>query len=828
MLSADAWNRLVELFGQATDLPENERIRFIHAQTADDPVLQRELLALIAADADTDATRRLREPVQRAAEVLLQAAEAEVIAGTRFGPWSVERMIGAGGMGQVYLAQRADGAYAREVALKLVSAPALSGRRHAHFEYECRLLAHMQHPAIAQIHDAGTDPEGRAYLVMEYIQGQPITEWCDQHGASLRQRVELLAKVAEGVQHAHQKGVIHRDLKPANVLVGSVDGQPMPKIIDFGIAIEAEAAQTGSGGGTPGYMSPEQSLPDSDVDARSDVYSLGAILYQLACGSCPDGAALQRPSQYLQGLAPQRQAQLASTRGSTPARLRRELRDGLDAIALKALRPARGERYASVSLLLEDLRRWLRHYPPQAAGRTRLLSLRKFARRNRLMVGAAAVVGLVLLAGLAVTSWSLHEARQEAARATVSSRFLASVLDSMDPAMADGLDRTLMLRVLDDASRRAPRDLAAHPDILADMQLIIAINQITLDEYPRAIGHLQSVRALADQHPGLLERQRLRALQILGDAYIVNGTHAQAEAVLQEGIAKASAGGADHYRLGADMRSRLAWVWFQQGRVQPALHLARQALDALDRSGPADDQQRLDAAKRYANMLSTSGDYPQSIALMDEVVQRRTRINGPDHALTLVARRDLVTTRLRMRDFAGAEPELRQLLAAYERMYGVDNAYPMGVRGMLGSALREQGKVDEAGPYYRASMEWSAKRYGPESMSTLVARHNHANWLLAAGQARQSRDEQKALLALADRNLGRANHVTAEVLRGLAEAELVLGQSGNALLHANAALQAMRQVYGDQHEGALRDARSTLQKVQAAGDGTAAVGSGAD
>lgn len=827
MLSTEAWARLVELFGQATDLPENERIRFVHAQTADDPALRRELLALIAADAATDATRRLREPMQRAVEVLLQAAEAEVIAGTRFGPWSVERMIGAGGMGRVYLAQRADGAYTREVALKLVNTPALSARRYAHFAYECRLLAHMQHPAIAQIHDAGTDPEGRAYLVMEYIQGQPITAWCDQHQASLRERVALLARVAEGVQHAHQKGVIHRDLKPGNVLVGSVDGQPAPKIIDFGIAIEAEAAQRGSSGGTPGYMSPEQSLPDSDVDARSDVYSLGAILYELACGSCVDADALQSPSQHLQGLAAQRQEQLASARASTPARLRRELRDGLDAIALKALRPARGERYASVSLLLEDLRRWLCHYPPQAAGRTRLLALRKFARRNRLMVGAAAVVGLVLLAGLAASSWALHEARQEAARAKVSSRFLASVLDSMDPAMADGLDRSLMLRVLEDASRRAPHDLAAHPDILADMQLIIAANQIKLEDYPRALAHLQSVRALADQHPGL-QQQRLRALQILGDMHVVNGKLAQAQAVLQEGIAKADAGGPGHLRLASDLRSRLAWVWFQQGRAQQALQLAKQALDALDRMGPADDQQRLDAAKRYANMLSTSGDYPRSIALMEDVVQRRTRRNGPDHALTLVARRDLVTTRLRMRDFAGAEPELRQLLAAYERMYGADNAYPMGVRGMLGSALREQGKVAEAGPHYRASMEWSAKRYGAESLSTLVARHNHANWLLAAGQAGQSRDEQKALLAIADRSLGRANHVTAEVLRGLAEAELALGERGSARLHASAALQAMRQVYGDQHAGALRDARATLQKVEAAGTGTVAAGAGAD
>ncbi|WP_303748021.1 serine/threonine-protein kinase [Stenotrophomonas pigmentata] len=826
MLSAEAWSRLVELFSQATDLPESERIDFAYAQTDDAPELRQELLALIAAD--EDATRRLREPLQRAVEVLLQADEANIAAGTRFGPWSVQRVIGVGGMGRVYLAQRADGAYEREVALKLVRSQALSERRHLHFEYECRLLAQMQHPAIAQIHDAGIDPEGRAYLVMEYIQGQAITDWCDQHALSMRERVELLVKVAEGVQHAHQKGVIHRDLKPGNVLVCSVDGQAMPKIIDFGIAVEAEGAETSGAGGTPGYMSPEQSLPGSDVDARSDVYSLGAMLYELACGARAGAPLLQEPSQQWRNLTPERQQQLAAARGSKPAQLLRDLRDGLDAIAIKALRNERADRYASVSLLLEDLRRWLRHYPPQAAGRTGLLALRKFVRRNRLMVLAAAVVVAVLLAGLVATAWSLREARQEAARAKVSSGFLASVLDSMDPAMAEDLDKTLMLRVLEDASRRAPQDLSAYPDTLADMRLIIAINQIVLGEYDRAIDHLEAIRKLADKHPGVLELQRLRALQVLGDAYVGSDRYTEAQAVLDEGIAKARAGDPAHLWLAYDMQSRLSWVRFVQGKAPEALALAKEALDGFIRIAPADDQQRLDAVKRYANLLSTSGDYTQSIALMDDVVRRRTHINGLDHPLTLVARRDLVTTRLRMRDFAGAEPELRQLLAAYERIYGPDNGYPIGVRGMLGSALREQGKVQEAGPHYRATMEWNARRFGPESQSTVVARHNHANWLLAAGQASASRDEQRALLAIADRSLGRANHVTAEILRGLAEAELAMGERINAHEHASAALAAMREVYGDQHEGALRDVRATLQKVETAAESVVPVLGGAD
>ncbi len=833
MLSVEAWSRLAELFGQATDLPEAERLDFVHRQTLDDPVMRRELLALLAADAD--ATRRLREPLQRAAEVLLQASEvlwqpseAEIVAGTRFGPWAVQRMIGHGGMGRVYLAHRADGAYEREVALKLVRTTALSMRRHAHFEYECRLLAQMQHPAIAQIHDAGIDADGHAYLVMEYIQGQPISEWCDQHALDMRQRVELLARVAEGVQHAHQKGVIHRDLKPTNVLVGSVDGVALPKIIDFGIAMETEGKELSRGGGTPGYMSPEQSQPGADVDVRSDVYSLGAILFELACGIRRDAAPASSPARYLHGLPVARRRQLAAARGSTPAHLRRAFDDGLDAIVQKALQPDRGDRYASVSLLLEDLRRWLRHRPPHAAGRARLLAVRKFAQRNRLMVGAGLIVAAVLVTGLVTIAWSLREARQEAARAKVSADFLSSVLGSMDPAMAEDLDKTLMLRVLEDATRRAPRDLALHPDILADVELIIAGNQVVLENLDAAITQLESVRVLADRHPGKLDLQRLRALQVLGDAYVAKDQHTQAQAVLEEGIARARQGDPAQRWLMYDMQSRLAWVWFVKGRAADATRLAREALEGFTRIAPADDQQRLDAAKRYANILSSSGSYAASLAVIDDVVQRRIRINGLDHPLTLVTRRDQVTTRLRMREFAAAEPELRRLLAAYRRMYGEDSAHTANVRGMLGSALREQGKVQEAGPHYRAAMEWNTRRHGPESLSALIARHNHANWLLAAGHATQSRDEQRASLAIAERTLGHINHVTAEVLRGLAEAELVTGERSRAHGHAVAALEIMRELYGDAHEGALRDVRQTLQKVEsAAAAGTPSTAAGA-
>ncbi len=819
MLNADAWNRLTELFHRATELPESERITFVHSQAGDDPELQRELLALIAAD--TDATR-LHAPLRRVVETVVRASDPDVAPGTRFGPWAVERMIGSGGMGRVYLARRADGAYEREVALKLVRAAALVDvRRHGHFEYECRLLAQMQHPAIAQIHDAGVEADGHAWLVMEYIHGQPLSRWCDENTLDLRQRIELLVKAGEGVQHAHQKGVIHRDLKPGNILVAEVDGQPLPKIIDFGIAMETEGTTETVGGGTPGYMSPEQADPGSGIDARSDVYSLGALLYELACGSRPESSALVAPSQYLRAQPVPRQRELAALRSSTPGRLRRELRDGVDAIALKALQPERAARYASVSSLLEDLRRWLSHYPPHAAGPARWLALRTFVRRNRLAVAASCMVAVALVAGLAATAWSLREARQEAARAKVTSEFLASVLDSVDPAISQDLDKTLMLRVLDDASRRASRELAAYPDILADMELLIGINQNHLAEFGPAVAHLQAVRELAGRHPDRLEFQYLRATQVLGDALVGAGKHKEADALLAEGIERARSGKPEHLWLAHDMQSRRAMVLIDLGLPDAALREARAAEEGLARLLPADDPYRLDAEKRLANVLSSTGGQRQAIAMLRDLVQRRARLEGPDHPLTLVTRRDLAIAYLYQRDFAAAEVQLQQVVGAYRRLYGENNSYTAFARGMLAGALRQQGKLEESGPHYRAAMEWSIAHSGPESLDTLVNRHNHANWLLAAGRTRESQQEQRALLEIAERTLSRDHPVTAEILRGLAEAELALGDIVGARVHAQAALAAMRAVYGDGRDDPLRSVRETLAKVEDAGKNAA-------
>ncbi|MGE0141906.1 MAG: bifunctional serine/threonine-protein kinase/formylglycine-generating enzyme family protein [Planctomycetota bacterium] len=403
-------DRLLELFDRAAELPIDEQAAFIDRECGAASRLRVELTRLLRGLSGEDALARVQPGLP-------------LSPGSRIGPYRLQRKLGEGGMGEVYAAEQLE-PIARSVALKVIKPGMDSAQVVARFAAERRTLAHLAHEHIAQVLDAGTTADGRPYFAMELVDGATITDYSDRHALSTRARIELVLGVCEGVQHAHQKGIVHRDLKPSNILVTERDGRPVPKIIDFGIAraiagsLAQHTLQTMAGQvvGTLDYMSPEQADPTgADIDTRSDIYSLGVVLYELLAGLLPfeHGTAAEVPLAEIQRVIREvdpptpstrlrrhsGSATAAAPRRSTDERtLIRQLSGDLDWICLKALEKEPARRYASASELAADLRRHLADEPVLAGPPSALYRARKFVRRNRgsVLAGAAILAALVL------------------------------------------------------------------------------------------------------------------------------------------------------------------------------------------------------------------------------------------------------------------------------------------------------------------------------------------------------------------------------------------------------------------------------------------------
>ncbi|HSR50010.1 MAG TPA: serine/threonine-protein kinase [Acidobacteriota bacterium] len=492
MMDKERFRRIEELFHQVRVLPPEDRATFLDRACGDDLELRAEVDSLLA-HSDDD-TRQLEihatpqphaeaaphdveggdrsqddpsSPDDRTLSPLPRRGSVPEQPGTRIGPYKILERIGEGGFGTVYMAEQTD-PVRRKVALKIIKLGMDTRQVIARFEAERQALALTDHPNIAKVLDAGATESGRPYFVMELVRGMPITEYCDQNKLSARERLELFIPVCRAVQHAHQKGIIHRDIKPSNVLVTLHDGQPVPKIIDFGIAKATKGSLTEKTLftefrqfiGTPAYMSPEQAeMSGLDIDTRSDIYSLGVLLYELLTGATPlDSDRLRKagygeilrlirdeepvtPSVKVSSLGDSAR-QVATRRRSEPGALSKLFRGDLDWIVLKAMEKDRKRRYQSASELAEDISRHLKNRPVSAGPPSTLYRLTKFVRRHRAAVSAAAVVMLALVAGLTLATAGFLQASRER-NAAEQARLEARAEAQRSQAISDFLERIL-------------------------------------------------------------------------------------------------------------------------------------------------------------------------------------------------------------------------------------------------------------------------------------------------------------------------------------------------------------------------------------------------
>jgi tetratricopeptide (TPR) repeat protein len=728
------------------------------------------------------------------------ASGAEVQPGLRIGPYQLTRSLGAGGMGEVWLAEQLQ-PVRRPVALKLMQRQLLNPLAEAYFEVERQALARMDHPAIAKVYDAGRTPDGHPWLVMEWIDGQRLLSWSREHRPDLPTRLRLMAALA--------RGVLHRDLKPG-------------KLIDFGIALGLDAGPTSPGDthtyeavGSGAFMSPEQRAGVSEaIDPRSDVYALGMILL---CLLLPEArlSALGDDSDDATRLRLRIDAALATGRGRSEPLLSALPRPLLQVLRC-ALAPRQAERYASAEALALELDRFLDRRPLAAMGNGRLYRLGLFLRRNALASGALTAIVLALSAGLSFALYGLREARSEAERARHMSGFMADVLTGVDPQYAQGLDRTLLSRILEDAAERADRQLAGRPDALAEVLGVLGSTFANAGDQARGIellrrGQALSVSALAPSHP-----VRLRLARRLGDVLALNGEAKEAEALVREAMTGMRHTDESYPLAGPDLRLTLAWALRDQGRFEEALAETRQArrelaaLPAVD-----DDPDPLTAAYVEQVILSDLGRAGEAEAILQPLLARHVAVFGDAHPRTQRLSNSLGVLLLQQRRYVEAEPVLRRSLEAAEKIYGASHAAALIAVGNLAGSLRQQGKIEESGPYYRRALEGYVGLYGEAHPRSILTRANLGNYELSAGDAAASLQSHLHARELALEQFAPEHPVIEETHFGAGKAHAALGNWVDAKVELERALQLRTARLPAEHPG-ISDVLAELDKVRAA------------
>jgi serine/threonine-protein kinase len=746
---------------------------YLDQACATDPTLRSEIDRLLRSlEEDTDLAG---EAVRAGAlDAVLSAGPAEI--SDRVGSYRLLRRIGFGGMGAVYLAERADEQFQQRVAIKLVRQEA-GGRADLlrRFRMERQILAGLEHANIARLLDGGVTTAGVPYLAMEYIDGVPIDEYCSKRQLSLRGRIELFRIVCSAVQYAHRNLVIHRDIKPSNILVAA-DG--VPKLLDFGIAKLLKAPSAGQTMTltrpaervmTVEYASPEQ-IRGEQVTTATDVYALGVVLYELLAASRPFSAGPDpTPHSYLElqrricEAPPTRPSTLAAKAGRDQARA---LKGDLDNIVMKALRKEPEDRYSSVEQLSEDLRLYLDGFPVLASQGSRRYRLGKFVRRHRYAVAGGSLFALTLAGfgiGMAVLAARIRterdHARVESARSAQVSAFLQDLFLSSDPYQSKG-DTAAARRLLDEGAKRIARDLQGQPAVAA------------------------------------------RILSTIGQAYQNLGLLGDAEKTFRDGVrAEEQANGRDSLPV-ANMERQLADVERQRTNLAAAEADLRHALAVLTKVAPPNDMRLAHTLNNLALVLQTRGQAAEAEGLSERAAAISSQYPGEIRE-TLAMMSNLGSELSDCGRYAEAEKVLREVLARRRQLLGEDHPQVQLSKVRLGFLLARRGKYTEAEPLYRDALEHYGRLWGEHHIQTLAAMNNLALLLADTGRAKEAEALFRHLLEVARPTLGETADVAmwSSNLAGLLTDNGRLAEAGELFQKS---LAICREKLG---EGSVREAR---------------------
>ncbi len=813
-MEPERWRRIQEIFEASAELPPDERDGYLSAAAGDDHELRGEVESLLAAD---DEGRQFLEQPALPGRIsqLLADGEARLPEGN-IGPYRPLRKLGEGGMSRVYLAVRDDDEFKKLVAIKLIRSGLRSEDLLHRFRTERQILAGLDHPNIARLLDGGSTEDGLPYFVMDYIDGTPIDEYCDRQRLTVHQRLQLFIEVCSAVQYAHQNLVVHRDLKASNILV-TADGTP--KLLDFGIAkllkpeqfpVPVELTATTMRPMTPFYASPEQ-IQGKTITTASDVYSLGVLLYKLLTGHLPyslgdrttkaiEQAVVEQPP-----TAPSTAVTRAHTetgadgeertvtpetisraRSAQPQQLRRLLSGDLDTILMAALRKEPQRRYASVDQFAEDIRRSLAGLPVRAHKDSLGYRARKFLRRNRMPLAAAAALA-VLLVGLAVTmtvqasrvARERDAAQRERDRAEQVVAFLQDIFRLSDPHEAGG--ETITAReILDSGAHRVEQELREQPEIQATLMQAIGNVYRNLGLYDLAEPLLRSAlelrqRVLGDDHLAVAQ-----SLNNLGIVLRQRGDYDGAEPLFHRAVEIRRRELGDSNPQVAESLNNLALLYQERGRYPEAEELFREAIDIARRAPEGSGAELASLLNNLAILLTEMADWARAEPAFREALELRRQTLGDQHPLVAESLNDLGVFLGMQGATVEAEPLLSEALAMRRQLLG--NEHPATAESLnnLGRLMREVGQLERAEELYRESLAVRAKMLGREHRLVAIHVHNLAAVLQAQGKLAEAEVQFRDSLAIRQKLFGDNHQDVGVSLKALGDLMLEQGRAAEA------------------------------------------------
>jgi serine/threonine-protein kinase len=732
-LTPERWRRLQEVFDQAQPLDPERRARFLCEECGDDVSLREQVVALLLADSggQDDFEHRYERAI---AEVL---RDPELPSGTLVGRYRVQRLLGRGGMGAVYLAERADEQYHQTVALKLVARNLLHTGVASRLRSERQILARLNHPNIARLLDGGHIHDGTPYFVMEYVEGQRIDHYCAERRLPVSARLRLMQQVCAAVQYAHQNLIVHRDLKAANIMV---TGDGVPKLLDFGIAklLDADAApeltRLRDRVLTPEYASPEQ-LRGQPVGTASDIYNMGRLLYELLTGVSPYRDAGQSTAD-LERLICEGNAPPPSTR--VPFPLQRQLAGDLDKIVLLAMHVDPARRYPTAAALAADIQNYLDGRPVQARPDTFAYRAGKFLRRNAWPT-ASAVAVVVLVASLMAFYTSRLAAERdratlEAAKAKQVSGFLAGIFQVPDPWRGPG-KAVSAIEMLDRGARDIEQRLKNEPAVLAELLTDIAQSYANLAEYTRAEQMYVRVLASMDRAGLANTPDYAGVLYYLANAQRFQGRFAPAEQNFRRALAlQRRLFRAPHADIAATL-THLGMLYNEMRRFPEAVALEREALPMTIAVYGEEHEQSADRMNNLALALQGAGQFKEAERYFQRAMAIQAQVMPPLHPDTLGTKSNYAALLDAMGRYAEAERLFRAILPDRRAVLGDNHPRLAYTLTAFGSTLTALGKLDEAERVLNEARDILTEKLRPDHFRTGYALRNLGSLALARGDA---------------------------------------------------------------------------------------------